>query len=116
MRKLIFSLFMMIFAVLAINAQGKEKLGRILLQNDTLAITESDQIYRVSVYVTPSSTDSCEVAGDIFNVGSLTTDTITIAPGESDVVGCLTGVINKHVVISRSGCTAKVTLFRRQRY
>lgn len=115
MRKLI---VVLVVALVSISAAGQmtEKIGRILLQDDTLTITESDQIYRVSVYVDASSSDSCEVAGDIFNVDDLSTDTITVAPGESDVVGCLTGVINKHVIISRSGCTAKVTLFRRKRY
>jgi len=89
-----------------------KSLGHITLQNDTMSIIYSDNVYSLSVYVDDSSTDSCEVAGRITTIGGVATDTIVIPPGVNySTPPQIDRVLDSLSVISRSGCKALIQLF-----
>jgi hypothetical protein len=85
----------------------------ILLEDDTVNILPTDNVYKVSVYVDESSTDSCEVAGKIYTLDEVATDTIAVAPGLNlSIGGAWSRKLDTTSIISRDGCKAIITIMK----
>ena len=85
-----------------------------LLEDDTINITRSSNVFKISVYVDDASTDSCDIIGKVDTLDDIATDTIVLAPGLNYCVGNLWNRrLDTLSIISRSGCKAWITTLER---
>jgi len=89
MKRLILVLMGLVLAYI-VNAQAfptREGYFNYMLQNDTINILPSDEVFKLNVYVDDTCSVDAFVVGKVSTLDDIVTDTIILSPGYSYTVG-----------------------------
>lgn len=114
--KKIFFILIMISVSVSIFGQRRSILGNATLTGDTtLNIILADEIYKVDIFVTESSTDSCVVSFDpTYTIGGIevTMDSTVIYPGVGYSIWDENYPLKNATIHNRDGAVTWITLLK----
>lgn len=80
---------------------------------DTVLVTLSDSIYKISAYSDASATDSVQIQGSTFTVGGVSSSNIVLPPGVEDYIEGH-GILDSITITTRSGSKGLIQMEKRK--
>jgi hypothetical protein len=92
------------------NLPPRTQLYHYWLENDTIVILPTNNVYGLWIFVDESSTDSAEVTGKVSTLDDIATHYIPVAPGNNYASpNPWNRRLDSMRVVSRDGCKAFIT-------